>query len=99
MQAVPTDDNDGLEAQTLFTTNSITAAFKACEPRKACGPDRLGNDWYIHYSPKIIPLMLKLYRLWYNEHVCPKSFLETDNSGLRRQATIVTRSTTDPYHY
>ena len=39
MQAGPTDDVGGLETQNLFTTATLTAAFKACKLEKACGPD------------------------------------------------------------
>lgn len=84
MQAGPTDDVGGLEAQTLFTTDSLTAAFKVCKLGKACGPDRLGNDWYIQYSPELIPLLLKLFTLWYNARICPTCFLETDVFCLKK---------------
>ena len=88
MRAGPTDDACDLEPQTLFTTGSLKAAFKACKAGKACGPDRLGNNWYIQCSPELIPLMLKMFRLWYNDRVCPKSFLEsaiTSQEDGRRQ--------------
>ena len=99
MQARPTGNDDGLETQTLFTTNSITATFKACKLGKACGPDRLGNDWYIHYSLELIPLMLKLFRLGTTPTSAQSPFWKTKFSALRRRATVVTRSNTDPYHY
>ncbi|CAI5722515.1 unnamed protein product [Peronospora destructor] len=85
MQAGSTDDVSDLETQTLFTTDTLDAAFKACKTGKACGPDRLGNDWYIHYSHELIPLTLKIFRLWYNAHVCPSSFLETDVFCLKKK--------------
>ena len=49
MRAGRTDDACDLEPQTLFTTGSLKAAFKACKAEKACGSDRLENDWYIQY--------------------------------------------------
>ncbi|CAI5724392.1 unnamed protein product [Peronospora destructor] len=85
MPAGSTDDVSDLETQTLFTTETLDAAFKACKSGKACGPDRLGNDWYIHYSHELILLMLKLFRLWYNAHVCPSSFVETDVFCLKKK--------------
>ncbi|KAE9279022.1 hypothetical protein PF008_g28475 [Phytophthora fragariae] len=44
-----------------FTSAEVAAAVGASKPGKACGPDRLGNDWYRDFGDQLIPILTKLY--------------------------------------
>ncbi|OWZ11154.1 reverse transcriptase [Phytophthora megakarya] len=58
---------------------------RGCHAGKACGPDRLGNDWYQAFADVLIPLLTKLYKLWYSAGIFPKSFLQANIFSLKKK--------------
>ncbi|KAE9240328.1 hypothetical protein PF002_g9800 [Phytophthora fragariae] len=71
-----------------ITEDEVAAAIKACKPGKACGPDGLGNDWYHDYADALVPILCKLYNLWYTSSVFPASFLEADIFCLKKTGDL-----------
>lgn len=61
-------------SEEFISEEAVEAALTACKPDKACGPDRLGNDWYREYAGLLVPILTKLYRVWYKAQVFPASF-------------------------
>ncbi|KAE8914527.1 hypothetical protein PF003_g1942 [Phytophthora fragariae] len=67
-----------------FTSAEVAAAVGASKPGKACGPDRLGNDWYRDFGDQLIPILTKLYNCWFTHGTFPDTFLEADIFCLRK---------------
>lgn len=84
MQQVDGDDVAYLASADMITEEAVAQALRACKPDKACGPDRLGNDWYRAYEERLVPLLTKLYRIWYQAQVFPQSFLTADIFCLKK---------------
>ncbi|KAE9301171.1 hypothetical protein PR003_g22587 [Phytophthora rubi] len=80
MAAGPTADVLELGTPDVITEDRVSAALRACKAGKACGPDRLGNDWYREYDTTLVPLLTRLYKLWYSAHCFPASFLTRTSS-------------------
>ncbi|KAE8877884.1 hypothetical protein PF003_g37948 [Phytophthora fragariae] len=79
---------------TPFTEAEVAAALGASKPGKACGPDRLGNDWYRDYDELLTPILTKLYNCWFTQGIFPVSFDEADIFCLRKRG-----ETTDPLNF
>ncbi|OWZ14411.1 Reverse transcriptase precursor [Phytophthora megakarya] len=73
-----TEDTQHLSNAEFITEAAVTTAINACKLGKACGPDRLGNDWYKAYSSILTPILTKLYKLWYDSGHFPASFLQAN---------------------
>jgi hypothetical protein len=56
----------------------VAAAIGFSKRGKACGPDRLGNDWYRDFAAELIPILAILLNCWYQNGIVPPSFLEAD---------------------
>ncbi|KAE9279868.1 hypothetical protein PR003_g28115 [Phytophthora rubi] len=67
-----------------FTEAEVAAAIGSTKARKACGPDRLGNDWYRDFAEQLIPILTRLYNAWYPDGVFPSTFLEADIFCLKK---------------
>ncbi|KAE9281929.1 hypothetical protein PR003_g27539 [Phytophthora rubi] len=67
-----------------FTEAEVAAAIGASKPGKACGPDRLGNDWYRDFAEQLIPILTIMMNCWYSAGVFPPSFLEADIFCLKK---------------
>ncbi|KAE9039799.1 hypothetical protein PR001_g7355, partial [Phytophthora rubi] len=67
-----------------FTEAEVAAAVGASKPGKACGPDRLGNDWYRDFADLLTPILTTLFNCWYCHGVFPASFLEADIFCLKK---------------
>ena len=63
----------------------VATALKGWKEGKACGPDRLGNDWYRRYAEVLVPSMTRLYELWYTDQVYPATFSQADIVCLKKQ--------------
>ncbi|KAE9331557.1 hypothetical protein PR003_g14955 [Phytophthora rubi] len=72
------------ELEEPFTEAEVAKAISECKPGKACGPDRLGNDWYRDFGEILIPILARLYNCWYVAGVFPASFLEADVFCLKK---------------
>ncbi|KAE9004431.1 hypothetical protein PR003_g18561 [Phytophthora rubi] len=68
-----------------FTEAEVAAALGASKPGKACGPDWLGEDWYMDFGEQLIPILAKLYNCWYPAGVFPASFVEADIFCLKKR--------------
>jgi hypothetical protein len=66
-----------------FTEDEVAAAIGATKAGKACGPDRLGNDWYGDFAKKLIPVLKILLNSWYHSGIM-SSFLEADIFCLKK---------------
>ncbi|KAE9287968.1 hypothetical protein PR003_g25922 [Phytophthora rubi] len=84
MRQVDGDDVAYLASADTITEEAVAKALRACKPDKACGPNRLGNDWYRAYEERLVPLLTKLYRIWYQAQVFPQSFLTADIFCLKK---------------
>jgi hypothetical protein len=62
----------------------VLAAIRAAKPGKACGPDRLENDWYRDFAELLAPLLVEMLNLWYSARIGPTSFLEADIFCLKK---------------
>jgi hypothetical protein len=67
-----------------FTEAEVAAAIGSAKPGKACGPARLGNDWYRDFSRLLVPVLTILFNSWYPAGVTPPSFLEADIFCLKK---------------
>lgn len=67
-----------------FTEAEVAAAIGASKPGKACGPDRLGNDWYRDFSTPLIPILTRLFNCWYAAGHFPPSFMEAEIFCLKK---------------
>jgi exonuclease III len=65
----------------------VAAAIGSSKPGKACGPDRLGNDWYRDFAKLLIPVLTILLNSWFSGCVVPPSFLEADIFCLKKGGT------------
>jgi hypothetical protein len=72
------------DMMTPFTEAEVAAAIRESKPGKACGPDRLGNDWYRDFASLLVPILTTLFNEWYPSAVFPKSFLEADIFCLKK---------------
>lgn len=61
-----------------ITEAEAAAAIGGSQTGKACGPDRLGNDWYRDFSVFLIPILAKLFNIWTTAGIFPHSFMEAD---------------------
>lgn len=77
-----------------FTEAEVAAALGASKPGKACGPDRLGNDWYRDFGDQLTPILTKLYNCWFTQELFPDTFLEADIFCLRKGG-----KSSDPLNY
>ncbi|KAE9007058.1 hypothetical protein PR001_g17056 [Phytophthora rubi] len=68
-----------------ITEAEVATAIGLMKPGKACGPDRLGNDWYRDFADQLIPILTQLYNLWYEHGTFPTSFLEADIFCLKKR--------------
>jgi hypothetical protein len=66
--------------------DEVIAAIRSAKSGKACGPDRLGNDWYRDFAEVLAPLLVEIFNLWYEEGMVPASFLEADIFCLKKVA-------------
>ncbi|GMF60821.1 unnamed protein product [Phytophthora fragariaefolia] len=78
------DDVTHLATAAIITKGTVAEALRACKPSKACGPDRLANDWYRDYSDLLVPDLTRLYRLWYTEQVFLEAFLQATIFCLKK---------------
>ncbi|KAE8990330.1 hypothetical protein PR001_g21516 [Phytophthora rubi] len=77
-----------------FTEAEVAAAIGASKRGKACGPDRLGNDWYRDFGDQLIPMLTILYNCWYPRGTFPATFLEADIFCLKKGG-----ESADPLNY
>ncbi|KAE9298518.1 hypothetical protein PR003_g23215 [Phytophthora rubi] len=78
------DDTAMLADAGMITETAVRMALRECKMDKACGPDKLGNDWYRAYEDALVPILTRLYKLWYTEQVFPDSFLEANIFCLKK---------------
>jgi hypothetical protein len=71
-------------SQSLFQSLEVATEIRAAHPGKACGPDRLGNDWYRDFAGILTPVLTILFNAWYASGVVPPSFLEADIFCLKK---------------
>jgi hypothetical protein len=64
--------------------SEVMAAIMAAKPGKACGPDRLGNDWYRDFAALLAPVLVELFNLWFATGIVPASFLEAGIFCLKK---------------
>lgn len=74
----------------LISEFAVATALQVCKADKACGPGRLGNDWYRAYADFLIPILTRLYKMWYSAQDFPDSF-----PASRKVAIVVIPSTID----
>ncbi|KAE8906615.1 hypothetical protein PF005_g8928 [Phytophthora fragariae] len=93
-------DTDVLADNNFITEEAVAAALKECKADKSCGPDRLGNDWYLDFAEMLIPVQTRLYKLWYETGEFPacrgEYFLSKEN---RRQLKPSQLSSVGPSKY
>jgi hypothetical protein len=77
-----------------FTEEEVAAAIRASKPGKACGPDRLGNDWYRDFASLLVPVLTIMFNKWYPNATFPESFLEADIFCLKKGGAA-----TDPLNF
>ncbi|KAG2883838.1 hypothetical protein PC116_g20492 [Phytophthora cactorum] len=78
MQPVAAADAAQLADDTFIKTeDSVSVALQTCKAYKACGPDRLGNDWYRSYGV-LWSLFSHSFSSCGTANVFPASFLEAD---------------------
>ncbi|KAE9129370.1 hypothetical protein PF010_g4213 [Phytophthora fragariae] len=70
------------------TEAEVAEAFGALKRGKACGPDRLSNDWYRDHADLLVPIMTRLYNCWIAAGVFPATFLEADIFCLKKGGGI-----------
>ncbi|GMF44360.1 unnamed protein product [Phytophthora fragariaefolia] len=87
-RGTPTADNN------FITEEAVSAASKECKADQSCGPDRLGNDWYIDFAEMLIPVLTRLYTLWYKTGAFPASFVEANIFCLKK-----TGDSSNPLNY
>ncbi|OWZ01805.1 Reverse transcriptase precursor [Phytophthora megakarya] len=51
-------------------------AIGRCRAGKACGPDDLGNEWYMDHVDELVPILTSLYNDCMDTGVTPRSFVE-----------------------
>ncbi|KAE8904331.1 hypothetical protein PF005_g28901 [Phytophthora fragariae] len=73
-----------------FTEAEVAVAIGQTKAGKACGPDRLGNEWYRDFATQLTPILTHLYNRWYQEGVFPATFLEADIFCLKKGGTSAT---------
>ncbi|KAE8884879.1 hypothetical protein PF005_g3796 [Phytophthora fragariae] len=71
-------DSELHDLMAPFSEAEVAAAIGACHAGKACGPDRLGNDWYRDFCTILTPILTRLFNCWYSTGRFPTSFLEAD---------------------
>ncbi|GMF43886.1 unnamed protein product [Phytophthora fragariaefolia] len=59
------DDFKHLAMAAIITEGTVAQALRAYKPGKAFVPDRLRNDWYRDYAELLVPVLARLYRLWW----------------------------------
>jgi hypothetical protein len=67
-----------------ITEEEVSRAVRVAKPGKACGPDRLGNDYYRDFTNRLVPILTTLYNAWYQHGIMPDSFLEADIFCLKK---------------
>jgi len=67
-----------------FTDEEVAQAIGGSKPGKACGPDRLGNEWYRDFSGQLVPILTVLFNCWMHQATFPASFLEADIFCLKK---------------
>ncbi|OWZ05784.1 Reverse transcriptase precursor [Phytophthora megakarya] len=59
-----------------MSEETVTAAIKRCKGDKACGPDDLGNEWYLDHFDSVAPILTLVFNNSFNTGVIPRSFDE-----------------------
>ena len=68
----------------------VRKAIRKCHQGKACGPDELGNDWYLDHIDGLASLctkLCKICKIWLEGGVVPVTFGDSNVSCIKKTSS------------